>query len=833
MDEQGSLKSLQPTYPKETFTDALSLFQALADNAPALIWMTGTDMLSSFFNKRWLHFTGRTMAQEKGDGWTANIHPEDKARWQGVFEQNFSARHEFSIKYRLRRHDGEYRWLMANGSPFYLPTGEFAGYMGWCVDVTDSMSEISELENQNYLIRTITDNATVGLFLLDNNFHCTYMNPAAENITGYSNAEVHGRRLHEVIHHSHPDGTVFPFEDCPLERSFSEVRIVKDLEQVYIRKNGEFFNAMCSASPLLNGGELVGAVLEVRDISEERRSEGIIKRNEERFRALIEKSSDVISLIDVEGKSLYTSPSVHRVLGYSPLEFQKRNGFDYVHPADIAYVQEEFTALLEGPGTSTLAEMRVRHADGSWRWIETVSTNMVDDPNIQAIVVNFRDITERKQAEEKAQYQYYHDSLTDLPNRNYFTERLAGLLQNAGEKIFGVMIIDLDRFKMINESLGHAIGDRLIQEVSLRLVNCLEEEDILARLGGDEYGIILPSITREEEIGQACSRILECLKPAFRFEQHELYITPSIGISVYPHDGQDASAIMKNADSALYRAKELGRNNFQYYSPSMNATTFQQLAMENTLRTALENNEFLVYYIPQIDVATGKIIQVEALIRWMHPELGLTFPDEFIPIAETTGLIVPIGEWVLERACRDVKEWNDAGFDISLAVNLSARQLRQKHLIRTVRRIISETGFDPSRLELELTENVLVDNSHAAYNILIQLKKDGIKFAIDDFTTGHSSLEYVKRFPVNSLKVSHSFMKGIPIKEKDTAIANAVINLSRSLGLVVTAEGVERIDQLRFLKERGCHKAQGYLFSPPVPAGEILQLLKHGNSWEI
>ncbi|MBX4187644.1 MAG: EAL domain-containing protein, partial [Candidatus Doudnabacteria bacterium] len=458
-------------------------------------------------------------------------------------------------------------------------------------------------------------------------------------------------------------------------------------------------------------------------------------------------------------------------------------------------------------------------------------SNLLNDENVNAIVVNFRDVTEKKIAEEKALYQNYHDSLTDLPNRNYYTERLGTFIVDDKKKLFGVMLIDLDRFKMINESLGHSIGDRLIQEVSLRLANSLDESDMLARLGGDEYGIVLGNITKEEEIGQTCSRILEALKPAFHMDAHELYITPSIGISVYPYDGEDVSTLLKNADSALYRAKEMGRNNFQYYNPSMNATAFQQLAMENTLRKALENNEFLVYYIPQIDIITGEIIQVEALIRWMHPDLGLTFPDEFIPIAETTGLIQPIGEWVLRTACEDVKGWIKYGHDIGLSVNLSARQLRQRHLIRNIRRIISDVGFDSNKLEFELTESVLVENSHALYNTMIQLQRDGIKFAIDDFTTGHSSLDYVKKFPIHSLKVSHAFMKGIPLKEKDTAIANAVINLTRSLGLVVTAEGVERHDQLRFLKDRGCNKAQGYLFSPPIPAGQMLQLLDRKLKW--
>jgi diguanylate cyclase (GGDEF)-like protein/PAS domain S-box-containing protein len=821
MENDLGIQSLQQ---KQTYSDAVSLFQALADNAPVLIWMSGPDKMRNFLNKRWLEFTGRTMEQEMGNGWLDGVHPGDYNRCLKTYLEGFDARCEFSMQYRLKRHDGQYRWVQDNGSPFYLPSGEFAGFIGSCIDVTENIKEISSLEHQNYLIKSITDNATVCLFLMDKDNKCTFMNPAAEQVTGYTIDELRGKTLHEVLHHTRPDGTPFPRSECLMDQALMGTVHVRDHESTYIRKNGEFFPVMCCSSPIINNGQLLGAVLEVRDMTEQKKSEQRLKSHEARFRALIEKSTDVISLLDADGNVLYTSPSIRRVMGYDPNDFSTRSAFDYVHPADINFVLEEFRKLIALPGKSVTVELRVRHADGVWRWLETSSTNMLHDQNVQAIVVNFRDITEKKVAEEKAQYQNYHDSLTDLPNRNYFTEKL-GTLISENKKLFGMMIIDLDRFKMINESLGHSIGDRMIQEVSLRLANCLEESDMLARLGGDEYGIVLGSITKEEEIGQMCSRILEALKPAFALDTHDLYITPSIGISVYPYDGEDVSTLLKNADSALYRAKEMGRNNFQYYNPSMNATTFQQLAMENTLRKALENKEFLVYYIPQIDIHTGKIVQVEALIRWMHPDLGLTFPDEFIPIAETTGLIQPIGEWVLKTACEDVKSWQRYGHDIGLSVNLSARQLRQRHLIRNIRRTIADADFDPTKLEFELTESTLVDNSHTLYNTMIQLQRDGVKFAIDDFTTGHSSLDYVKKFPVHSLKVSHAFMKGIPMKEKDTAIANVIINLTRSLGLVVTAEGVERYDQLRFLKDRGCDKAQGYLFSPPIPPGQMLQLL--------
>jgi diguanylate cyclase (GGDEF)-like protein/PAS domain S-box-containing protein len=813
----------------KSFSQALSLFESLADNAPVLIWMAGPDMRCNFFNKRWLQFTGHDLGEELVKGWTANIHPQDVKQVVGAFNYAFNLHTDFSVRFRMKRWDGQYRWFLSNASPYWLPSGEFAGYISSCVDVTDSVSEVLRLEEQNYLTKTIADNATVGLFLLDSSLNCTFMNASAEMITGYGQSELVGQPISKLLHPvlKHTDLVSANVPLTSLEEVIANKEIVRDMEQNFIRKNGKELVAMCATCPIIHKDVFAGAVLEIRDITEQRAAQAEVQKNEERFKALIENSSDVVALMDPAGVCLYVSPSAQRVLGYRVDELQGKNSFRLVHPADVEFAQSEFAELLMEPNGHRTIEIRLRHRNGSWRWVEAVGSNLLTDPNIRSAVVNFRDITDRKEAQEKADYQYFHDSLTDLPNRNYFTEQMSRMLELTPNQSFGVMIVDLDRFKMINESLGHSIGDRMIQEVGLRLMNMLEENQILARLGGDEYGVLLPTIQRQEEIGHMCGRILEALKPAFRFEQHELFITPSIGISVYPNDGRDASTLLKNADSALYRAKEMGRNNFQYYNPSMNATTFQQLAMENTLRTALENKEFLVYYQPQIDIATGKIIQVEALVRWMHPDLGLTFPGEFIGIAEATGLIQPIGEWVLAKACEDTKKLHDIGYQVSVAVNMSMRQLRQRHLVRGIRRIISESGLKPEFVEFELTESVLVENSHVTYNALLQLRKDGIRFAIDDFNTGYSSLNYIKKYPIDSLKIDQSFVRGIPHQEKDTAIANSVINLAHSLGLSVTAEGVERADQIRFLADRGCNKAQGYMYRAPIPYQELVKMLEN------
>ncbi|MBX4187826.1 MAG: PAS domain S-box protein, partial [Candidatus Doudnabacteria bacterium] len=541
---------IQSLEQKQTYSEAVNLFKQLADNAPVLIWMTGVDKQCNFLNKRWLEYTGRPLEEQLGNGWAQSLHPEDLETCWNLFVESFETRRNLSVRYRLLRNDGVYRWFQGNGSAFYLQSGEFAGYIGSSTDITDSISELTSLEHQNYLTKSITDNTTVCLFLIDQNNTVTFMNPAAEKVTGFSMDDIRGKNLHDVIHHTRPDGTPFPHEECFLDKALGEMRQTKDHENYYIRKNGQFFPALCSASPIIKDGRLVGAVLEVKDITEQKRSEEKLRSHEARFRALIENSSDAITLINMEGKVLYNSPSVRRVLGYNPNDESDRNVFDYMHPADVIPVMEEFKQLLSKPGSTVHIELRVRHADGVWRWLDSSSSNLLNDENVNAIVVNFRDVTEKKIAEEKALYQNYHDSLTDLPNRNYYTERLGTFIVDDKKKLFGVMLIDLDRFKMINESLGHSIGDRLIQEVSLRLANSLDESDMLARLGGDEYGIVLDNITKEEEIGQTCSRILEALKPAFHMDAHELYITPSIGISVYPYDGEDVSTLLKNADSA-------------------------------------------------------------------------------------------------------------------------------------------------------------------------------------------------------------------------------------------------------------------------------------------
>jgi len=434
-------------------------------------------------------------------------------------------------------------------------------------------------------------------------------------------------------------------------------------------------------------------------------------------------------------------------------------------------------------------------------------------------------------AEKTAEHQAHYDLLTDLPNRSMFNDRLTLALAHANRhrKMLALLFVDLDRFKTIVDTLGHAIGDQVLRGVAERLSSCLEADDTLARMGGDEFVVLLPEIHRADKAVRLAQMMLDVLRPAFQFNGHDLHITTSIGISLYPYDGEDADTLLKNADTALYRAKEQGRNNYQLYTPAMNARAFERLALENSLRRALERNEFMLHYQPQVEIMSGSITAVEALIRWQHPDLGLVYPAEFIPLAEETGLIVPLGEWVIRTACTQAKLWQKAGLPpLIVAVNLSGRQFQHQGLVDSISRILKETKMDPRLLELEITESIAMQNADYTIVILKELKEMGLRISMDDFGTGYSSLSYLKKFPIDTLKIDQSFVRDIHTDPNDAAIANAVIVLAHSLKLEVVAEGVETPEQEAFLRENHCDRLQGYLFSNPIPA-EVFQnfLEKH------
>jgi diguanylate cyclase (GGDEF)-like protein len=425
---------------------------------------------------------------------------------------------------------------------------------------------------------------------------------------------------------------------------------------------------------------------------------------------------------------------------------------------------------------------------------------------------------------EKSHQLASYDSLTELPNRHLLQDRLTQALAQArrNDKIVGTLFLDLDRFKVINDSLGHVSGDLLLKAVAERLKICLRDTDTVARVGGDEFIIIITNITQKEDVIHLAQRVIDQFSSPVILKDHEVFVTTSIGISLYPSDGGDIETLLKHADIAMYRAKEVGGSNYQFYTMDMNSRALERLALENKLRRALENEELLLHYQPQVDLATGQTFAVEALLRWNNPELGFMLPGQFIQLAEETGLIVPIGEWVLYTACEECKAWQKAGFSpVRVEVNLSNRQFNDERLKETISHVLKDTGLKPQYLGLELTESSIMEDPEAAIETLRELRALGIRITIDDFGTGYSSLSYLKRFPFDALKIDYSFVHGINANPEDTAIIKAIISLAHSLHKEVIAEGVETDKQLAFLRTHKCDKIQGFYFSRALPAEEV------------
>jgi diguanylate cyclase (GGDEF)-like protein/PAS domain S-box-containing protein len=545
---------------------------------------------------------------------------------------------------------------------------------------------------------------------------------------------------------------------------------------------------------------------------------------------------------DLSTGEVVWSEEIFRLLGVEPGSC--RPGMEAflarLHPDDRERAARAAEDAITGSRPYAL-DLRVGLPGGEIRHLHD-QAEVILDPQGRArhMAGTLQDITDRKRAEEQIRRLAYYDGLTRLPNRLLSTERLKVALENARRqsRTVAVLFLDLDQFKRINDTLGHGAGDRLLQGVADRLRKCLragdtiargdphDPSDTVARLGGDEFIISLTDIARGEDAARVARRILKTLEEPFRLDGQDVLVGGSIGISLYPHDGEDVEALLRNADSAMYHVKDSGRGTFEFYDRSMNAKARERLAMEGSLRKALERGELLLHFQPQVDTDTGAIVGAEALVRWNHPDRGLVPPLEFIPLAEETGLILPIGEWVLKSACAQGKAWRDAGHGgLMMAVNLSGRQFRQQPLSRVVREAVDGTGFDPKSLELELTESVLMRDADETVRTLRELRSQGPRISVDDFGTGYSSLSYLSRFPIDTLKIDRSFVRGITSGRGEAAIAAAIIAMARGLGLGVVAEGVESREQRDSLRGHGCRMMQGYLFGKPVPAEEFAGLL--------
>jgi len=539
----------------------------------------------------------------------------------------------------------------------------------------------------------------------------------------------------------------------------------------------------------------------------------------------VDKAGDAIWWIDSEANITYANEAACSMLGFTQQQLcqSKAHSLDLACPPD-KWKDHWFT--LREMGTFTY-ETQHKHIDGRLVPVE-VTSNFLKYDGKEYSCPAIRNIAEKKAYEEQLDYLAHHDALTDLPNRLLFGHRLARELRKCCEsgKSVAVMFVDLDQFKLVNDTQGHNVGDALLKECAYRLRNCIRDEDTLARMGGDEFTIIVSEILRIDDSLLIAERILEAMRQPFVYADHEFHMSASIGVSTFPKDGENAETLVKNADAAMYFVKENGRDAYCCFTEQLNQAATAKMDMESSLRKALERNEFELYYQPRIDLATDMIVGAEALIRWRHPEWGLVSPGRFIPFAEEHGQIIQISEWVLPTAFYKVKEWQERNFeDIFVSVNLSAKHFTQKGLIELLSKLLCETQLDARYIELELTEGALMSNPDEASSALQEIRNMGFSVSIDDFGTGYSSLSYLKQFPVDALKLDRSFVSEVTTNREDAAIAQAVINIADTLGLRVVAEGVETLEQLSFLKSIGCDEIQGFFISPPVPAEEFEAML--------
>jgi len=563
---------------------------------------------------------------------------------------------------------------------------------------------------------------------------------------------------------------------------------------------------------------------------EDRTAEKQAESELELAKKVIDSSNEAILITDADNRIVSANAAFERITGYSVAEAIGENPRMLASGRhDREFYHELWHTLLNTGHWEGEVWDRRRNGEIYPKWLRI---NVLRDPQTAHIthhVAVFSDITERKAAEEKIQHLAHHDALTDLPNRFALRVHLEHALARARREGQGLalMFLDLDRFKTINDSLGHHVGDELLRDVAARLRRAVRDTDMVARLGGDEFVVVLERMHRPEDAAPIARKILDSLGQPYQVELHELHTTPSIGISLYPADGEDIDTLMRNADSAMYHAKAFGRNNVQYFSAHMNDTARARLGIENALHAALRERQFLLHYQPQFDLADGRLTGFEALIRWQHPQRGMVAPGDFIPIAEESGMIVEIGDWVLEEACRQARIWQDAGLDYGhIAVNLAARHFRRKDLPTFVRGVLDGAGLHASRLQLEITETGIMEVGQDVQSLLEALSAMGVQLVVDDFGTGYSSLAYLKRLPVQQLKIDRSFVMDIESDASDAAISRSVIALAHALGLEVVAEGVETQGQADFLRAHGCDRVQGFLYGRPLPAAEASELMR-------
>jgi diguanylate cyclase (GGDEF)-like protein/PAS domain S-box-containing protein len=809
-------------------------FQVLADNITDAFWIRSADMLdiqylSPAFERIW----GRSVESlcAKPSSWVDFIFPEDRERVQTVFTALMGQTQSVDIEYRIVRPDGELRWVRTRGFQVRDRSDKLLRLSGIVTDVTEPHHAAEALQRSLEEFRTLAEAMPQIVWITGPDGGNIYFNQHWMDYTGLTLEESLGHGWNKPLHPEDQQRAWDAWQHATATRGTYK------LECRLRRADGAYRWWLIRGVPQRDATGMIlkwfGTCTDIHDLKV---IEEALFVEKERAQVTLNSIGDAVICTDISGKITFLNLVAESMTGWSREEAEGRRTADVLRIVDATSHK-----TVPNPLDITIGQNQKMHLPSNCILIRRDGIEIPIEDSVAAIhdreglatgaVIVFRDVSGTRTMAVQMAHAAQHDFLTGLPNRMLFNDRVSQAIVLAPRhlKKVAVLFLDLDGFKHINDSLGHAIGDKLLPSIGKRLVDCVRGTDTVSRQGGDEFVVLLSEMKESEDAAITARRILKAVAEPHKIDQHDLHVTASIGVSVYPDDGLDAETLIKNADTAMYQAKENGRQSYQFFTSAMNVRAVERQSIEENLRRALERREFSLQYQPKINLRTGQISGAEALIRWTHPIRGPVSPAQFIPVAEDCGLILPIGQWVLREACKQARVWMDDGLPLgTMAVNISSMEFRDDNFLESVFAALHDTGLDPRSLELELTESVLMKRAESAAVVLKTLRARGVQVAVDDFGTGYSSLSYLRKFPIDALKIDQSFVRQITSTPDDTTIVIAIISMARSLKLRVVAEGVETQQELLFLQSHQCDEAQGYLFSRPVPAEEFARLLKSG-----
>ncbi|MES2129512.1 MAG: EAL domain-containing protein, partial [Pseudomonadota bacterium] len=759
-------------------------------------------------------FSAALFMRSTTNAWSDIIYPEDRRMHHRTVTEAVRTGRPYEIEYRITDAAGTERWVSENGQPQVNPDGASHWIDGIISDISERKHNEMRIEGLLAEQSAILDNVMFGVMFVRER-SVVSVNRRCEELFGYGPGEMTGEST-LIVFANQQDYDAAGARQYP---TLAEGNYFTE-ERQYRKRDGSLFWCLVSGCALDQGAPNMGSIWVYADITERKQAEEKLRLSA----TVLEHIADGVMVIDVSGRIVATNPAFTQITGYTEAEaLGQDSSLTRSSRHDETFYQSLWKELVAtGFWRGEIWNLR-KNGELYLEWL-TVSAVRDNHGMCTHYVGVFSDITKVKESQEKLDHIAHHDPLTALPNRLLFHDRLHHAIQRAGREHqqLALLFIDLDRFKNVNDTLGHHVGDELLKHVAIALSSKLRDGDTLARLGGDEFIVLLEDIDGAFGAGHVAEKLMAMFEQPFIVSDYELFVTGSVGISVYPNDATDLNMLIRNADVAMYQAKARGRNGYQFYAPSMTGEGVERLRLEAMLRRSIDKNEIYLNYQPQVEIDTGRLIGVEALVRWNNPELGVVPPIRFIPLAEDTGFINQLGKWVLFEACRQMIRWDEAGLHVpKIAVNLSVKQFERGSIVPMVAEILKETGLHPDRLQLEVTESVIM-NTGDALVFINDLHSIGVGLAIDDFGTGYSSLAYLKQLPVQTLKIDRSFIKDISTDINDEAITIAIIQLGKSLNLSVIAEGVETDEQANFLLRHGCNLAQGYFYSMPVLPDEVL-----------